>query len=125
MPKAKPRMNAVTELTMSDGTVLKLTLTWGLLVKLRAKNKSLYKRFSSVITKGFVEDIVQALEIVYAGYICQYIDETGGTDDALTEDEFQAVAPNDIYEVIQAAQELIAPKAAAASRAHSQTAQNN
>lgn len=118
-------MNAVTELTMSDGTVLKLTLTWGLLVKLRAKNKSLYKRFSSVITKGFIEDIVQALDIVYAGYLCEYIDENGGLDDALTEDEFQAVAPNDIYEVIQAAQELIAPKAAAASRQHSQTEQNN
>lgn len=125
MPKAKPRINAVTELTMSDGTVIKLTLTWGLLVKLRAKDKSLYKRFSSVITKGFVEDIVQALDIVYAGYLCEYIDENDGLDDALTEAEFQAVAPNDIYEVIQAAQELIAPKAAAASRARLQAAQSS
>lgn len=123
MTKPNPRINASTEIEMSDGTVLLLTVTWGLLVKLRAKNKEFYKRFSGLITKGFVDDIISALGIVYCGYLCAYLEDNDNLEDALTEDEFTALAPNDIGEVLNAAQELVAPKAVAASRARSQSGQ--
>ena len=125
MPKPKRNINASTEIEMSDGTKLKLTISWGLLIKLRALNKQLYSKFSGVVMAGAADDVLKMLDIVYCGYICQYIEDNGPLADALTQDEFIAVAPADVEAVTMAAMELISPKKMARFQSHSESAQGN
>lgn len=125
MPKHKRNINASTEIEMSDGTKLKLTISWGLLIKLRALNKQLYSKFSGVVMAGAADDVLKMLDIVYCGYICQYIEDNGTLADALTQDEFIAVAPADVEAVTMAAMELISPKKMARFQSHSESAQGN
>ncbi len=125
MPKPKRNINASTEIEMSDGTKLKLTISWGLLIKLRALNKQLYSKFSGVVMAGAADDVLKMLDIVYCGYICQYIEDNGTLADALTQDEFIAVAPADVEAVTMAAMELISPKKMARFQNRSESAQGN
>lgn len=125
MPKPKRNINASTEIEMSDGTKLKLTITWGLLIKLRALNKQLYSQFSHVVMAGAADDVLKMLDIVYCGYLCQYIEDNGTLGDALTQDEFIAVAPADVNAVTMAAMALISPKEMARFQSHSESAQGN
>ena len=125
MPKPKRNINASTEIEMSDGTKLKLTISWGLLTKLRALNKQLYSKFSGVVMAGAADDVLKMLDIVYCGYICQYIEDNGTLADALTQDEFIAVAPADVEAVTMAAMELISPKKMARFQSRSESAQGN
>lgn len=119
MAKQKQRINASTEIEMADGTTVKLTVTWGLLARLRAEDKKLYKRFSGLVMGGMKDDIAAALDIIYCGYVCAYLDERDSLDGALTQDEFTACAPPDIFDCLKTANELINPKAAQASATHS------
>ena len=125
MPKPKRNINASTEIEMSDGTKLKLTISWGLLIKLRALNQQLYSKFSGVVMAGAADDVLKMLDIVYCGYICQYIEDNGTLADALTQDEFIAVAPADVEAVTMAAMELISPKKMARFQNRSESAQGN
>lgn len=125
MPKPKRNINASTEIEMSDGTKLKLTITWGLLIKLRALNKQLYSQFSHVVMAGAADDVLKMLDIVYCGYLCQYIEDNGTLADALTQDEFIAVSPADVNAVTMAAMALISPKEMARFQSHSESALGN
>lgn len=125
MPNPKRNINASTEIEMSDGTKLKLTITWGLLIKLRALNKQLYSQFSHVVMAGAADDVLKMLDIVYCGYLCQYIEDNGTLAEALTQDEFIAVAPADVNAVTMAAMALISPKEMARFQSHSESAQGN
>lgn len=125
MPKPKRNINASTEIEMSDGTKLKLTITWGLLIKLRALNKQLYSQFSHVVMAGAADDVLKMLDIVYCGYLCQYIEDNGTLADALAQDEFVAVAPADVNAVTMAAMALISPKEMARFQNHSESALGN
>mgnify|MGYP004519409523 FL=1 len=125
MPKPKRNINASTEIEMSDGTKLKLTITWGLLIKLRALNKQLYSQFSHVVMAGAADDVLKMLDIVYCGYLCQYIEDNGTLAEALTQDEFIAVVPADVNAVTLAAMALISPKEMARFQSHSESAQGN
>lgn len=125
MPKPKRNINASTEIEMSDGTKLKLTITWGLLIKLRALNKQLYSQFSHVVMAGAADDVLKMLDIVYCGYLCQYIEDNGTLADALTQDEFIAAAPADVNAVTMAAMALISPKEMARFQSHSESALGN
>lgn len=125
MPKPKRNINASTEIEMSDGTKLKLTITWGLLIKLRALNKQLYSQFSHVVMAGAADDVLKMLDIVYCGYLCQYIEDNGTITDALTQDEFIAVVPADVNAVTMAAMALISPKEIARFQSHSESALGN
>lgn len=125
MPKPKRNINASTEIEMSDGTKLKLTISWGLLIKLRALNKQLYSKFSGVVMAGAADDVLKMLDIVYCGYICQYIEDNNTLADALTQDEFISVAPADVEAVTMAAMELISPKKMARFQNRSESAQGN
>ena len=125
MPKPKRNINASTEIEMSDGTKLKLTITWGLLIKLRALNKQLYSQFSHVVMAGAADDVLKMLDIVYCGYLCQYIEDNGTLTDALTQDEFIAVAPTDVNAVTMTAMALISPKEMARFQSRSESALGN
>ena len=125
MAKKNAIIGASTEIEMADGTVVPLVITWGLIMRISALDKKLYKRFSKLATTGFAEDVLAAATIVYCGYLCAYLNENGSADGCLTEDEFTANIPNDISEVTTAAAELIAPKAAKAFKERSKAAQNS
>ena len=121
----KQKLNSTTQIEMSDGTALPLTITWGLLLKISAISKPLYKKFSRLVTGGVGDDVLGMLSIVYCGYLCAYLDENGTTAGCLTEEEFAAVAPNDINAITTAATELIAPKAARDSKTRSSDVQSS
>ena len=74
---------------------------------------------------GAADDVLKMLDIVYCGYICQYIEDNNTLADALTQDEFIAVAPADVEAVAMAAMELISPKKMARFQNRSESAQGN
>ena len=121
MPKPKRNINASTEIEMSDGTKLKLTISWGLLTKLRALNKQLYSKFSGVVMAGAADDVLKMLDIVY----CGYIEVIGTLADAVRQDDFFAGGPADVEAVTMAAMELISPKKMARFQSRSESAQGN
>lgn len=125
MAKKNAQLGASAEIEMADGTVVPLVITWGLVLRISAIDKRLYKRFSKLVTSGFAEDVLAAITIVYCGYLCAYLAEHGSADGSLTEEEFAANAPNDIGEVTNVAAELIAPKATKAFRERSKAAQES
>lgn len=125
MANKNAQLGASSEMEMADGTVVQLVITWGLLLRMSAIDKRLYKRFSKLVTKGFAEDILSAVTIVYCGYLCAYVSENGGTGGSLTEEEFTANLPNDINVITNAAMELIAPKAAEAFKKRSKAEQDS
>ncbi len=125
MGKKNGPIGARSEIEMADGTVVPLVITWGLLLRVSTLNKELYKRFSKLSTRGFINDILSAVTIVYTGYLCAYLDENGSAEGCLTEDEFTANVPNDISVVSMAALELTAPKATADFKQRSKSEQNS
>ena len=112
-------INGTVDFEMADGSISKLTITWGLLMRVRSCSKGDYERFSKIVAQGIGGDVLKALTLVYCGYLCAYIQEYGSADGCASEDEFAALVPNDVTYVLQKAGELVAPKAAAASASRS------
>lgn len=54
---------------MEDGTEVKMTLTFGTLMRLRSQDKTLYDKTNMVIVKG-IEDVAQMATVLFAGYVC-------------------------------------------------------
>ena len=125
MPNNNAQLGASSVIEMANGTTVPLLITWGLLLRMSALDKDLYKRFSKLVTTGIAKDVLSAVTIVYCGYLCAYVSENGGTDGSLTEGEFAANLPNDINVVTNAAMELIAPKAAKAFKERSKAEQDS
>ena len=93
-------INGTVDFEMADGSISKLTITWGLLMRVRSCSKGDYERFSKIVAQGIGGDVLKALTLVYCGYLCAYIQEH-------------------VTYVLQKAGELVAPKAAAASASRS------
>ena len=108
MSKAR-KLNTTMEFELADGSTVTLTLTFGLLLRLRSKSKDDYARFNRVIMEG-PKDIIDSTAIIYAAYLCAYIDDNGNFSGALSEDEFLELCPFDIELVSQISKALINPK---------------
>lgn len=107
---AKPKLNTTIDFPLNDGRTVKLTITWGLLIQLRSKSKHDYERYSKMVTGGVQNDVLGALTVVYIGYLCNYIDENGSADGAMSESQFAELAPNDYALVLNTMNELLSPK---------------
>ena len=65
MPNNNAQLGASSEIEMANGTTVPLLITWGLLLRMSALDKDLYKRFSKLVTTGIAKDVLSAVTIVY------------------------------------------------------------
>lgn len=112
--------NTVIDYELSDGTVVPLTFTWGLMVHVQANEKGVYKRFSRALMAGEIQsDILNVVLALYVAYLCGYIQQTGSISGSMSESEFMALVPNDLGAACSIIGEIFIPKAKAASEGRS------
>ena len=103
-------------LALANGEEVPLTLTFRLLNQLRAKDKAAYKAYSAAFASGISADVLGALDVVYAAYLCGQIELTGGVSGAYSHDVFvYELVPDDWATVIGAYNRLVHPKASEGS----------
>lgn len=112
MTKNKNKLNSEIMFELSNGESVPLTLTWGLLMQTRSKSKADYTRFSKIIAGGIGDDVLGSLTILYAGYLCGYINEYGDTSGCMSEQEFIGLVPDNFRSVMETSQNLLDPKTA-------------
>lgn len=115
MAKAKNNPIAPVEFELTNGEVVELVITWGLLIQLRSKSKHDYQRYSKLVSGGVSDDIIGMVTIVYAGYLCGLINKQGDTKGCMTEEEFLELVPNDYSAVTIAVNGMLSPKSQRAS----------
>lgn len=109
------KLNTTYEIETLSGEKLKLTLSYRYLYQLRAKHREQYADFNRIMTTG-AKDMFDNLTVLYTGYLCQRVAETGDTDGAMSFDDFMDACP--AWEDVQrAVGMLLAPKKTMASAA--------
>lgn len=99
------KLNTTTDFEFYDGTTVKLTLTFYAIYQLKNKNKSLYDRYSRIMTKGPADEL-EMITVLYAAYVCANSDD----ENILTEEEFLMQCGSDRMAVKKAIEELVQPK---------------
>lgn len=112
------KKNTLYDFEMETSEVVKLTLSFINLYKLKAKNKADYDAYNAIMVKG-PKDEFDNLRILHTAYLCGLIDQNGNTDGAMDFEEFMAEVTPDREYLAQAIKALIAPKKAQASATHS------
>lgn len=98
--------NTFYEFKFEDGDSVKLTLAFYYLYQLKAKNKAIYDKYNSVMTKGATEEL-DMIVILYAAYLCANINEF---ESCMSYEEFMMKCGSDRYAIKQASEALIKPK---------------
>lgn len=102
--------NTFMELKLQNDTVVKLTLNFARLYKVKNLKKDLYERFmQSLNGKKDYDPIFSSLTVLYVAYLCANSDKLGD-EGLMSEEEFMEVAPQNFKEINEAAAELISPK---------------
>lgn len=94
------------EFELNDGQVITLTINFGLLYQLRAKNKEAYETYSKTILLGS-KDLFDLIQIIYVAYLCANINNL---DSCMDFETFIDKMPADISEIAKVAGELTQPK---------------
>lgn len=98
------------EYKFTDGRVVKIAMTFLLLLKLRDYDKRLYELANRVTLYGSKE-LYESAQFLYSAYVCACLaGENGGRDAIMPEREFIAALDDDILGVMSASSALIAPK---------------
>lgn len=95
--------------TMADGETVPMSLNYGLLFKLRAKDKQAYKLYNETMSNAKDEPDFANAVILYAAYACAYLLDHDSVDDMTPMDEFMMSMSQDRQYNAQIAQELYAP----------------
>ena len=103
-------INQKIDFEMADGTVVRLTVAWILLLQVRSKSKSDYERYSKLLLRGAGDDILAMLTILYVAYLCGYIDDNGSVEGSMSEEEFVSLCPNDLGLIGETINKLLDPK---------------
>jgi hypothetical protein len=107
------KLNTTYDFELEDGNVVKLSLSFYSLYKLRSDNKALYERYNRIMAnnaKGNFEEL-DSVFILYTAYVCANIDDAN----KLNEEEFILRCGSDRDAVSKALGVLINPKKAKAS----------
>lgn len=97
--------NTYHEFELTDGTVVKLTLTFGKLNLLKSVKNGLYERYCKMMF-GKSEDILDMVTMIYVAYWCANF----GAEKVYTEEEFIELVPFDFVEIERAYTALTQPK---------------
>lgn len=82
-------MNTYQTLKLNDETEVKLTLTFGLLYKLKVTDEKLYDECNKILMNG-AKDLFDMVKILYVAYKC------GEPNGKLTYNEFMELVPFDL-----------------------------
>ena len=96
--------NTLVDFELETGEHVKLTLAFYLLLGLKSKG---------------AKEECEAVFILYAAYMCAYIQEHGCADGAMSEEEFLIGCGSDRIAVAEATRALLDPKSKAASATRS------
>ena len=107
--------NTFVDIELETGEVVRATLTFYYLYKLKTSEKGLYKRYNAIMNKG-PQDEFDNITILYTAYMCAQIAEDA-VDDAMSEEEFMASLSPDREYMGELLQLLVNPKKATASAA--------
>ena len=98
-------VNTVVEFTLMDDSVVKMTLTYARLYKVRAENKEVYDRYNKIMMEGS-KDEFDNLFLLYTAYLCGLI----GTDETpMSYEDFMEAVPPNRREVQTAIRKLVYP----------------
>lgn len=91
---------------LNDGSIVKLTLNFGLLYDVRSKYKSIYDEYNRIMTTGKMEDFLMVGTILYTAYLCANID----SENILNKEDFFLLLPFDMELLKEVQQKLTQAK---------------
>ena len=98
-------MNTIIKFDLIDGTQIDMTLTYGKLLKARAKYPEEYETFNKIDMNG-AKDVFDFVDVVYMGYLCANME----SEHIMSKDEFMdRITPNR-KDIMKAYSELLYPK---------------
>ena len=101
--------NTYQELTLTNGEVVKLTLNFARLLKLKNDRKDLYERLMKILQSKDFDIIFDSMTVLYVGYLCANVEHLQD-EQILSEEEFMELVEFDLGEIIIVAGNLIQSK---------------
>lgn len=98
--------NTYQELELIDGQIVKMTLNFARLLKIKNDQPQIYDRFMGVLQKQAFDIVYDSLTVLYVGYLCANI----GNESVLSEDDFVELMPFDLELINVKAGQLIQGK---------------
>lgn len=98
--------NTYQELELIDGQIVKMTLNFARLLKIKNDQPNIYDKFMDVLQKKDFDVISDSLAVLYAGYLCANIDN----ESVLSENEFVELIPFDLELINVKAGQLVQGK---------------
>lgn len=101
------KINTTIDFEFYDGTTAKMTLTFYALYQLKSKNKSLYERYTQIMSSKKSTDELEMITILYTAYVCANLAEY---ESIMNEEEFMIKCGSDRDAVGKAVTALVRPK---------------
>lgn len=98
--------NTYQELELENGQIVKLTLNFARLLKLKNEQPKLYDRFMKVLQNKNFDIVFDSLTVLYTGYLCANM----SNESVLSEEEFMELVPFDLEVINVVAGQLIQSK---------------
>ena len=98
--------NTYQELELIDGQIVKMTLNFARLLKIKNDQPQIYDRFMKVLQNQAFDIVSDSLTVLYVGYLCANI----GNESVLSEDDFVELMPFDLELINVKAGQLIQGK---------------
>ena len=98
--------NTYQELELENGEVVKLTLNFARLLKVKNDQPKLYERFMKVLQNKEFDIVFDSLTVLYTGYVCA----NTNNESVLSEEEFTELVPFDLEVINVIAGKLIQSK---------------
>lgn len=95
--------NKTITIQLENGETVGLTLTFGLLYRLRAKHKEKYEKYDKIVMEG-IKDMMDYPVALYTAYLCKCVEDNKEPD--MTEEEFIQKLPYNMTEVVKIYGEL-------------------
>ena len=94
--------NTYQELELNNGEVVKLTLNFARLLKIKNDREVLYNRLMRILQASDIDVISDSLTVIYVAYLCANLDI-----EVLSEDDFIELVPFDLEKINVIAGKLI------------------
>ena len=94
--------NTYQELELNKGEVVKLTLNFARLLKIKNDREVLYNRLMRILQASDIDVISDSLTVIYVAYLCANLDI-----EVLSEDDFIELVPFDLEKINVIAGKLI------------------
>jgi predicted HAD superfamily hydrolase len=95
--------NTYQELELENGEIVKLTLNFARLLKIKSEQPKIYDRFMKVLQNKDFDIVFDSLTVLYTGYLCANMNN----ESVLSEEEFMELVPFDLEVINVIAGKLI------------------